>query len=104
MKPIHNFREHPSLKYDVRKSVFAIEKKLYLYSEESVGRILPMKVQMTTIGDPFRKLARFVFVDGEEEDSIDLDIEYVFNLVLMCGVIGIKLPVSKELEKLCVNR
>ena len=104
MKPIHSFRDHPSLKYDVRKSVFVIEKKLYLYTEESVRRILPTKVKMTTMGEPFCKLAKFIFVDGEEEDSIDLDIEDVFNLVLMCGVVGMKLPVSKELETLFENK
>ena len=100
MKPIHNFRDHPSLKYDVRKSVFAIEQKLYLYNEESVTRILPVKIQRTTMGDPFRELARFVFVVREEEELIDIAMVDVFNLVSMCAAIGVKLPVSQEFEKL----
>lgn len=97
---IHNFRDHPNLKYDLRQSVFVIEQKLYVYNEESVRRILPVKIQRTTMGEPFRELARFVFLIGEDEESIDVDVDDVFNLVSMCEAINIKLPVSQEFEKL----
>lgn len=100
MKPIQNFRDHPALKHESHQSIFAIEQKLYLYNEECVRRIFALKIQRTNIGEPFCELARFIFVIGEDEDSIDLDVDDVPNLVAMCNAIGRDLPVSKEFEKL----
>lgn len=100
LKPIQNFRDHPSLQYDSHQSIFTIKQKLYLHTEQYIRRIIPVKIQRTTIGDPFRELARFVFVIGGNEDSTNLDMVDVLNLVLMCKAIDIDLPVSQEFEKL----
>ena len=101
LKPIQNFRDHPLLQCDSHQSIFTIEQKLYLHTEQYIRRIIPVRIQRTTdIGDPFRELARFVFIIGGNEDSTNLDMVDVLNLVLMCKAINIDLPVSQEFEKL----
>lgn len=100
LKPIQNFQDHPQLKYNSHQSIFTIEQKLYLHTEQCIRRIIPIKIQRITIDDPFRELARFVFVIGGNEDSTNLDMVDVLDLVLMCKAINIDLPVSQEFEKL----
>jgi len=101
MKPISNFRDHQALKYNEKKSVFVIKystrPELYLFTEKEVTRILPMKLQYTNVGDPYKKLARFTFSNGEEEDSIDIYPDDLQDLVNMVQSIGVELVVPKEL-------
>jgi len=102
MKPISDFRDHPALKYNERKLVFVIEypprPKLYLFTEKEVKRILPIKLQYTNIGDPYKKLARFIFCnEEEEEDSMDINPNDLQDLVNMVQSIGVELLVPKEL-------
>ena len=102
MKPISDFRDHPALKYNERKLVFVIKystrPELYLFTEKEVKRILPIKLQYTNIGDPYKKLARFIFCnEEEEEDSMDINPNDLQDLVNMVQSIGVELAVPKEL-------
>jgi len=102
MKPISNFRDHQALKYNEKRSVFVIEypprPKLYLFTEKEVTRILPIKLQYTNVGDPYEKLARFIFCnEEEEEDSMDINPNDLQDLVNMVQSIGVELLVPKEL-------
>jgi len=101
MKPISDFRDHPALKYNERKLVFVIKystrPELYLFTEKEVKRILPIKLQYTNIGDPYKKLARFIFCNEDEEDSMDINPNDLQDLVNMVQSIGVELLVPKEL-------
>jgi len=114
MKPIKNFTNHPSLKYDSVKYIFAIrrphnESELYLFTEKSVKRIIPIFAQSTNIGKPYHRLARFYFhyscilPEYREEESIDIDLEDLSDLIIMLLEIGINLPLDKELQKYIDN-
>ncbi len=114
MKPIENFTAHPSLKYDPVKYIFAIrrphnESELYLFTEKSVRKIIPIKAGFTNIGEPYHKLARFYFnytcvlPEYREEESIDIGLDDLPDLIIMLMDIGIDLPLDKELQKYIDN-
>lgn len=113
MKPIKNFTNHPSLKYDSVQYIFTIKEfnkeGVYLVTERGVKRIIPESAQSTNIGEPYHGLARFYFHYPhpynlkEQDDSTDIDLEDLPNLIIMLVEIGIDLPLDKELQKYIDN-
>lgn len=117
MKPIKNFTDHPSLEYDLVQFIFVIkrphnESEVYLLTEhEGIKRIIPASAQYTSIGEPYHQLARFYFhyssyynrTEKGDEDSIDIDLEDLLNLIIMLMEIGIDLPLDKKLQKYIDN-
>lgn len=117
MKPIKNFTNHPSLEYEPIQFIFAMRKphnesELYLLTEDKgVRKIFPAFAQSTTLGTPSPRLARFCFHypsyynlrEKGEEDSIDIDLKDLPNLIIMLMGIGIDLPLDKELQKYIDN-
>lgn len=103
MKPINNFRDHPALKYDEQKSVFVIKystrPEMYLYTEKEVKRITPIAIKYTNIGEPYKELARFVFLNEDEEDSIDIDPNNLQNLGNMLYSTGLMLPIPSRFAR-----
>lgn len=101
MKPISNFRDHPALKYDEQKSVFVIKysirSELYLYTEKEVKRILPLGLEYSNIGEPYKELVRFVFLNEEEEDYLDISPDDLQGLVNMLKSIGLDLKIPDRL-------
>jgi hypothetical protein len=100
MKPITNYRDHPTLKYDSQQSVFVIEQKMYLLTEDCVVRIVPLSLDRTNIGEPYAELVRFSFKIDEqiEIESLDIDPKYTSNLLAMCSSIGVELVAPKLLR------
>ena len=92
MKPINNFRDHPALKYDKQRAVFVIKhsvrSELYLYTDEEVKRILPLGLKYNNVGDPYKELVQFNFMNEGEEDSIDIDPNDLQDLVNMMKFLG----------------
>jgi hypothetical protein len=100
MKPVTNYRDHPALKYDYQQSVFVIEQKMYLLTEDCVVRIMPLSLDRTNIGEPYAELVRFSFEIDEkvEVESLDIDPKDVSSLLAMCSSIGIGLVSPKLLR------
>lgn len=98
MKPIKNFTDHPGMKYDSTKYVFTTG-KLHLLTEEEVKEIVPVRAVCTNMGDPFRQLARFIYLLGQEEGCVDISFRGVIELKAMCKSIGFELPLDKDLQK-----
>lgn len=65
-----NFRDHPTLRYDDPQSVFKIENKVYLISDDVVRQIIPKSIRHTNLGEPYVKLIYFffLFADAEPEE------------------------------------
>ncbi len=69
-KVLTNFRDHPSLRYNDPQSVFKIDDKVYLISEDVVRQILPQSVTATNISEPYQKLVRLnYFFSAEVHDE-----------------------------------
>lgn len=101
MKPISNFRDHPARKYDEQRAVFVIKystrPEMYLYTEKEVKQIIPKTIIDTNVGEPYKELARLVFLnEGEEEDSIDIDPNDLQDLSNMLYSIGLMLPIPSR--------
>lgn len=108
MKPVKNFTNHPSLKYDSDKYIFITnENSVYLFTEKIVQRIHPISAIYTNIGEPYRKLARINFLyyycPRKEEESIDIDLADLPSLLKMLQAVGLDLPLDKELQKYMDN-
>jgi hypothetical protein len=103
MKPITNFRDHPALKYDEQKSIFTIKystrSEIYLYTEKEVKRIIPVAITDTNIGEPYQELARFVFLNEDEVDSIDIDPDDLQDLGNMLHSIDSLLPIPDKFTR-----
>ena len=99
MKPINNFRNHRVLKYDEQKSVFVIKPEIYLSSSKDVKRILPLSIERTHVGEPYRELVQFNFTNEGEEDYIKVDLNDLQNLVNMLTSVGLDLPIPEEFNK-----
>lgn len=103
MKPISNFRNHPALKYDEQRAVFVIKystrPEMYLYTEKEVKRILPVAIDYTNIGEPYRELVRFVFLNEGEEDYLDIDPNDLQDLDNTLHSIGSMLPIPSRFAK-----
>ncbi len=101
MKPINNFRDHRALKYNEQLIIFVIphstESEMYLLSSKDVRKILPLSIQHTNIGEPYRELVQFNFVKGEEEDYIRIDPNDLQDLVNMLSSIGLNLLIPDRL-------
>lgn len=100
MKPISNFRGHPTLKYGEQKTLIVTEEsnnpELYLITNREAALITPEKVSFTNIGEPYQELLRFEFSydkywlhgDGYgSTDSIDLDSSDLVELEEMLKII-----------------
>lgn len=98
MKAIQNFRDHPSCKYDDKKLICVIDSKLYLLCED-VNQIIPLSIEYTNLGDPFAQLARLNFFIDNKEDSIDIPMYKLQDLINMVKSINNNIPISKELNK-----
>lgn len=100
MKPISNFRDHPALKHDEQKSLFVIKHsirpELYLHTEKEVKRILPLSIKHDNVGDPYKELVQFNFVNGEE-DYLKIHTENLQDLVSMLKSIGLDLKIPDRL-------
>lgn len=68
-----NFRNHHSLRFDPEQLVFKIDDKVYLISEGVVRQIIPKSVFVTNIGEPYRNLARLVYVFVDEDINTKYD-------------------------------
>jgi hypothetical protein len=104
MKPIKNFTDHPTLKYDQDQYIFITnENSVYLFTEKIVQRIYPVKAVYTNLGDPYRKLARiyflYYFCPRKEEQSIDIDLDDLLDLIRMLQAVGLNIPLDKDLQK-----
>ena len=108
MKPIKNFTNHPALKHDLDQYIFITnENSVYLFTEKIVQRIYPIKAEYTNLGDPYRKLARIYFLyfycPRKEEESIDIDLDDLPDLIIMLREVGMNLPIDKDLQKYIDN-
>lgn len=109
MKPIKNFTDHPSLKYDPVQYIFITNENLvYLFTEKIVQRIHPINAVYTNIGEPYHKLARLSFLyfycPRKEEGSIDIDLDDLPGLIDMLQAVSLELPLNKELQKYIDNK
>jgi hypothetical protein len=93
MKPVSNYRDHPTLKYNCQQFVFAIKQKMYLLTEDCVVGIIPLSLDYTNIGEPYVELIRFSFeiVEKAEVETLDIDPKNMPDLIAMCASIGIEL-------------
>lgn len=100
MKPISNFRGHPTLKYEEQKTLIVTEEsnnpELCLITNKGVALITPEKVSFINIGEPYLEFLRFEFSydkywlhgDGYgSTDSIDLDSSDLMELEEMLKII-----------------
>ena len=103
MKPINNFRNHRGLKHDEQKSVFVIKHstrpEIYVSNSEEVNRILPLSIKRTAVGEPYKELVEFNFINEEEEDYIKINPNDLQDLVNMLKSVGLDLPIPEELNK-----
>jgi len=101
MKPIENFRDHPYLKYDDKRAVFIIKysrrSEMYLYTKKEVKRILPLKIDYSNIGEPYKEMVRLTFLNEEKEDWIDIDSDDLQDLLNLLKVIEVKLSIPNTL-------
>lgn len=97
MKPINNFRNHKALKHDEQKSVFVIKSEIYLSSSKEVKRILPLSIERTNVGEPYRELVQFNFMNEGEEDYIKVDLNDLQDLVNMLKAVGLDLHIPDSL-------
>ena len=101
MKPINNFRNHKALKHDEQKSVFVIKHstrpEIYLSSSREVKRILPLSIERTNVGEPYRELVKFNFTNEGEEDYIKVDLNDLQDLVNMLKSVWLDLPIPDSL-------
>lgn len=103
MKPINNFRNHRTLRYDEQLTIFvvkhSIRPEIYLLNSSEVKRILPLSIEATNIGEPYRELVRFNFRNEGEEDYIKVDPNDLQDLVNMLKSIRLELPIPEEFNK-----
>jgi hypothetical protein len=101
MKPINSFRNHPTLKYDDQVAIFVIKHstEIYLFSSAEVKRILPLSIETTNVGEPYRELVRFNFRKEGEKNYIKIDPKDLQDLVNMLESIYFDLPIPEELSK-----
>lgn len=101
MKPINNFRNHRALKYDEQQTIFVVKHstrpEIYLSNSREVKRILPLSIERTNIGEPFRELVKFNFINEEKEDYMRVDTDDLQDLVNMLKSIGLDLPIPDRL-------
>jgi len=93
MKPVTNFHDHPALRYDEQITVFVIKHsvkpELYLYTDEEVKRILPLGLSYDNVGDPYKELVLFKFMNESKEDYIKIDPNDLQDLVNILKLIGV---------------
>ena len=97
MKPINNFRNHRALKHDEQKSVFVIRPEIYVSNSEGVNKILPLSIKTTNVGEPYKELVEFNFINEEEEDYIKIDPNDLQDLVNMLKSIELNLHIPDRL-------
>jgi len=106
-KPVTNFRNHPTFKYDSVEYIFNIGSGLYLLTEQEVIEILPdNEIEETNIGEPYQTLVRFSYRSRFENefDSIDIDPKDLSNLVEILEYVGDgKVFIPENLQKYLKN-
>lgn len=71
--------------------------ELFLYTEKEVKRIIPISINHSNIGEPYRELVQFNFTNEKKEDYLQIDPQNLQDLVNMLNSIGFDLPIPDRL-------
>jgi hypothetical protein len=100
MEAIHNFKDHPSLRYTSNKTIYLLERTFYLADADRLCQVYLTQLGYTNMGEPYEELARLEFmIQGTQKSgAIDIEMKDAFRLDRYCQSIGYKLDVSAELK------